>query len=177
MPRTAARGVAIFFNAARGEAAAASVGSARPPTPATGRGRHAYSESLTWRASALWFGPTPAAEAIRQCEAMRADVRESPKPEAAILRQLACLNAIVGRFAIARELIAASNATYADLGLTLYVASSEHEAVVELVAGSPAAAERSAAQRRIAHSRRWASAPSASRWPRPSTDGDPRTRS
>jgi predicted ATPase len=42
------------------------------------------------------------------------------------------------------ELIATSNATYADLGLTLYVASSEHEAVVELLAGNPAAAERSA---------------------------------
>ena len=41
-------------------------------------------------------------------------------------------------------LIATSNATYADLGLTLYVASSEHEAVVELLAGNPAAAERSA---------------------------------
>ena len=69
---------------------------------------------------------------------------KAPKSEAAILRQLACLNAIVGRFAIARELIATSNATYADLGLTLYVASSEHEAVVELLAGNPAAAERSA---------------------------------
>ena len=133
----------LFFNAARGEAAAAAWERAAAHAQRAGD-RHAYSESLTWRASALWFGPTPAAEAIRQCEAMRADVRESPESEAAILRQLACLNAIVGRFAIARELIAASNATYADLGLTLYVASSEHEAVVELVAGSPAAAERSA---------------------------------
>ena len=119
-------------------------GSARPPTR-NGQGiGMRTTRVLTWRASALWFGPTPAAEAIRQCEAMRAEVRESPESEAAILRQLACLNAIVGRFAIARELIAASNATYADLGLTLYVASSEHEAVVELVAGNPAAAERSA---------------------------------
>src|SRR4029079_21587 len=51
---------------------------------------------------------------------------------------------IVGRFALARELIATSNATYADLGLTLYVASSEHEAGLELLAGNPAGAERSA---------------------------------
>jgi predicted ATPase len=92
----------------------------------------------------LWFGPTPAVEGIRRCEAMRAEVRESRESEAAILRQLACLNAVVGRFALARELIATSNATYADLGLTLYVASSEHEAVVELLAGNPAAAEKSA---------------------------------
>jgi hypothetical protein len=92
----------------------------------------------------LRFGPTSAAEAMRQCEAMRAEVRESPESEAAIFRQLACLDAIVGRFAIARELIATSNAAYADLGLSLYVASPEHEAVLELVAGNPAAAERSA---------------------------------
>lgn len=105
---------------------------------------HEYYEILTWIASSLWFGPTPAAEGIRRCEAMRAEVGESLESEAAILRQLACLNAVVGRFAIARELIAASNATYADLGLTLYVASSEHEAVVERLAGNPAAAERSA---------------------------------
>jgi predicted ATPase len=133
----------LFFNAARGEAAAAAWERAAAHAQRAGD-RHAYYESLTWRASALWFGPTPAAEAIHQCEAMRAEVRESPESEAAILRQLACLNAIDGRFAIARELIAASNATYADLGLTLYVASSEHEAVVELVAGNPTAAERSA---------------------------------
>ncbi|TGQ50415.1 hypothetical protein EN855_036335, partial [Mesorhizobium sp. M1C.F.Ca.ET.212.01.1.1] len=69
---------------------------------------------------------------------------ESPESEGVILRQLACLNAIVGRFALARELIATSNATYADLGLTLFLAGSEHEAVVELLAGNPAAAERSA---------------------------------
>jgi predicted ATPase/class 3 adenylate cyclase len=133
----------VFFNAARGEAAAAAWERAAAHAQRAGD-RHAYHEILTWRASALWFGPTPAVEAIRQCEAMRAEVRESPESEAAILRQLACLNAIDGRFAIARELIAVSNATYADLGLTLYVASSEHEAVIELVAGNPAAAERSA---------------------------------
>ena len=133
----------VFFNAARGEAAAAAWERAAAHAQRAGD-RHAYYEILTWRASSLWFGPTPAAEAIRQCEAMRAEVRESPESEAAILRQLACLHAIVGRFAVARELIATSNAAYADLGLTLYVASSEHEAVVELIAGNPAGAERSA---------------------------------
>jgi predicted ATPase len=106
--------------------------------------RHEFYESLRWIASMLWFGPTPAVEGIRRCEAMRAEVRESPESEAVILRQLACLNAIVGRFAVARELIATSNATYADLGLTLFLAGSEHEAVVELLAGNPAAAEKSA---------------------------------
>jgi predicted ATPase len=133
----------VLLNDARAEAAAAAWERAAAHARRAGD-RHEYYEILRWIASMLWFGPTPAAEGIRRCEAMREDVRESPESEAAILRQLACLNAIVGRFALARELIATSNATYADLGLTLYLASSEHEAVVELLAGNPAAAERSA---------------------------------
>ena len=106
--------------------------------------RHAHNEILDLARLLALVRADPGSRGIRQCEAMRAEVRESPESEAAILRQLACLNAIVGRFTIARELIATSNAIYADLGLRLYVASSEHEAVVELVAGSPAAAEKSA---------------------------------
>ena len=133
----------LSLNEARAEAAAAAWERAAAHARRAGD-RHEYYEILTWIASSLWFGPTPADEGIRRCEAMREEVRESPESEAAILRQLACLNAIVGRFALARELIATSNATYADLGLTLYVASSEHEAVVELLAGNPAAAEKSA---------------------------------
>jgi predicted ATPase len=131
------------FNECRAESAAAAWERAAVHAQRAGD-RHEYYEILTWIASMLWFGPTPAGEGIRRCEAMLAEVRESRESEAAILRQLACLNAVVGRFALARELIATSNATYADLGLTLYVASSEHEAVVELLAGNPAAAERSA---------------------------------
>nr|WP_280954636.1 AAA family ATPase [Phyllobacterium sophorae] len=133
----------LHFNGARGEAAAEAWERAASHARRASD-LHEYHEILTWIASSLWFGPTPAPEGIRRCEAMRAEVRESPESEAAILRQLACLNAIAGRFADARALIATSNATYADLGLTLYVASSEHEAVVELMAGNAAAAEKSA---------------------------------
>jgi predicted ATPase len=132
----------LFWNKARAEAAAAAWERAAAHARRAGD-RHGYYESLTWIASSLWFGPTPAAEGIRRCEAMRAEVRESPEPEAAILRELASLNAIVGRFAVARELLATSNATYADLGLTLQVALSDHAAVVEVLAGNPAAAETS----------------------------------
>ena len=133
----------LLFNGARGEAAAAAWERAATHAQRAGD-QHEYCEILTWVASSLWFGPTAAAEGIRRCEAMRAEVGESLESEAAILRQLACLNAIAGHFPIARRLIATSNAIYADLGLTLYVASSEHEAVVELLAGNPAAAEESA---------------------------------
>jgi predicted ATPase/class 3 adenylate cyclase len=133
----------LFWNEAHAAAAAAAWERAAAHARRAGDW-HEYHEILTWIASSLWFGPTPADEGIRRCEAMREEVRESPESEAAILRQLACLNAIVGRFALARELLATSNATYADLGLTLYVASSDHQAVVELLAGNPGAAEKSA---------------------------------
>jgi predicted ATPase/class 3 adenylate cyclase len=103
--------------------------------------RHLHNETLTWIASSLWFGPTPASEGIRRCEAMREEVRESPESDAAILRHLGGLHAMVGRFDLARQLLATSNAVYADLGLTLNAASSQNEAVIELLAGSPAAAE------------------------------------
>ncbi len=132
----------LFWNDARAAAAARAWESAAAHAQRAGD-RHEQYEILTWIASSLWFGPTPAEEGIRRCEAMHEEVRESRQSQAAILRQLACLNAIVGRFALARELLAKSNAAYADLGLTLYVASSDHEAVVELLAGNPAAAEKS----------------------------------
>ena len=74
---------------------------------------------------------------------MREAVRESPDSEAAILRHLAGLQAMVGRFDLARQLLATSNAIYADLGRTLNAASAQNEAVVELLAGNPAAAEES----------------------------------
>ncbi|UVK41274.1 AAA family ATPase [Mesorhizobium sp. AR10] len=133
----------LFWNEARAVPAAAAWERAAAHARRAGD-RHKYYETLTWIASSLWFGPTPADEGIRRCEAMREEVRESPESQAAILRQLACLNATVGRFTLARELLVTSNATYADLGLTLYVASSDHEAVVELLAGDPGAAEKSA---------------------------------
>jgi predicted ATPase len=103
--------------------------------------RHLHNEILTWIASSLWFGPTPASEGIRRCEAMREEVRESPESDAAILRHLGGLHAMVGRFDLARQLLATSNAVYADLGLTLNAATSQNEAVIELLAGNPAAAE------------------------------------
>jgi predicted ATPase/class 3 adenylate cyclase len=134
----------FFWNEARAEAAAKAWERAAAHARRVGD-RREYCENLAWIASSLWSGPTPASEGIQRCEAMREEVRESPESEASILRELACLNAIAGRFAVARELLAMSNAIYADLGLTLLVASSEqHVAIVELLAGNPAAAEKSA---------------------------------
>ena len=130
----------LYWNEARAEAAAEAWGRAAMHARLAGD-RHAHDEILAWIASSLWFGPTPADEGIRRCEAMREEVRESPESEAAILRHLGGLYAMVGRFDLARQLLATSNATYAELGFELDAAMSQNEAVIELLAGNPAAAE------------------------------------
>jgi predicted ATPase/class 3 adenylate cyclase len=132
----------LYWNEARAEAAAEAWERAAVHARVAGD-RHLYNEILTWIASSLWFGPTPVEEGIRRCQEMRDEVRESPESEAAILRHLGGLHAMEGCFELARQLLATSNAVYADLGLTLNAATSQNEAVVELLAGNPAAAEES----------------------------------
>jgi tetratricopeptide (TPR) repeat protein len=132
----------VYWNEARAQAAAAAWERAAEHARAAGD-RHAHHDILGWIASSLWFGPTPADDGIQRCEAMREAVRDSPDSEAAILRHLAGLHAMVGRFDLARQLLGTSNAIYADLGLTLDAASSHNEAAVELLAGNPAVAEAS----------------------------------
>lgn len=130
------------WNEARAEAAAEAWESAAAHARLASD-RHLYNEILTWIASSLCCGPTRASEGIHRCELMREEVRDSQEPEAAILRHLGNLHAMTGKFDLARRLLAMSNAAYADLGLTLNAATSQSEALVELLAGNPAAAEES----------------------------------
>jgi ATP/maltotriose-dependent transcriptional regulator MalT len=98
-------------------------------------------EILGWRATASVFGPTPIDEAIRRCTSIREQIRASPIAGAVALRPLGLLFALRGEFDEARRLIRASNETLDDLGRMQSVVS-HHEAVVELLAGAPATAER-----------------------------------
>jgi predicted ATPase/class 3 adenylate cyclase/DNA-binding SARP family transcriptional activator len=98
-------------------------------------------ELLTWVASSLCFGPTPVDEAITICEQIRAEVSTDAAAEAAMLHPLALLHAMGGRFALARELLATSRALRADIDPTLNLAVSHPRAIVEMMAGDPAAAE------------------------------------
>ena len=103
---------------------------------------HERIETLLWIASAMFFGPAPASEGIRRCEAIRTEVEGNLPAVADVLQPLAGLHAMQGRFAAARELLAASEAAFEDLGLTLSSAVSHQAAMVELLAGDPVAAER-----------------------------------
>jgi len=130
------------WNEARAEAAAQAWESAAKHARLAGD-RYLYNDFLTWIGSSLCCGPIPASEGIRRCELMRMEVRDSPESEAAILGHLGNLHAMTGKLDLARQLVAMSNATYANLGLTLNSAMSQSEAIVELLAGNPAAAEES----------------------------------
>jgi predicted ATPase len=132
----------LYWNEARAEAAEEAWKRAAVHARLAGD-QHVYNEILAWIASALWFGPTPANNGIRRCKAMLKKVRDSPESEAAILRHLGGLYGMVGQFELARHLLATSNAAYAELGFKLDAAMSQNEAVVELLAGNPAAAEES----------------------------------
>ena len=95
---------------------------------------------LCWRASAAVFGPTPVPEAIRRCEEIRERVRGSLVALSVVLHPLAALHAMQGDFDRARRLVREGNAILGELG-RLQSAVSHHEALVELLAGEPAAAE------------------------------------
>jgi predicted ATPase/class 3 adenylate cyclase len=101
------------------------------------------SEILCWVGSSLLFGPVPVSEGIRRCERMRAELAGNLASEAEMLRSIAGLHAMEGRFDLARSLLANSDHILEELGQTLNSAISHAVAIVELLAGDPAAAERS----------------------------------
>jgi predicted ATPase/DNA-binding SARP family transcriptional activator len=97
-------------------------------------------EILCWRASAAVFGPAPVADAIRRCTEIRERVHTSPVAVAVTLHPLGLLHAMNGDFDQARRLIRQGNQILDELD-RLHSAVSHHEAMVEMLAGQPAAAE------------------------------------
>jgi len=126
---------------ARAEAAAAAWEEAAEHARRGGL-EHERIDLFGWLASSLFFGPTPAVTAIERCEAIRAEVGDNLVAVATVLEPLAGLHAMEGRFDEARALLETSDATFDELGLSLNSAVSHHAAVVEMLAGDPAAAER-----------------------------------
>ena len=126
----------LHWNRARREAAAAAWERAAEHARRAGN-RHEHDEILSWIASSLWFGPTPTDEGIRRCEQMRDQFGRAPRP-----RRRSCGTSRVSMpwsavSHAARDLLATSNATYADLGLSLNAATSQNEAGRRTVAGQP----------------------------------------
>jgi DNA-binding SARP family transcriptional activator/tetratricopeptide (TPR) repeat protein len=97
-------------------------------------------EILGWRASAAVWGPAPVSQAIARCTAIRDQVRASPVAVAVTLHPLGLLHAMDGDFDQARRLVRQGNEILDEFD-RLHSAVSHHEALVELLAGQPAAAE------------------------------------
>jgi class 3 adenylate cyclase/tetratricopeptide (TPR) repeat protein len=98
-------------------------------------------EILDWRASAAVVGPTPVGEGIQLCLEIRDQVRSSPVALAETLHPLGALHAMRGEFDEARALVAQGNAILEEVGRLYSAAISHHEAIVEMLAGSPDLAE------------------------------------
>jgi tetratricopeptide (TPR) repeat protein len=100
-------------------------------------------QSLNLLLGAVFFGPLPVPEGIRRCQEIVARTAEQPRILSSGLRALAGLRAMEGSFDEARTLVALCGAILADLGLKVTAASlSETAAIIEMLAGDPAAAER-----------------------------------
>ncbi|HEV8602009.1 MAG TPA: BTAD domain-containing putative transcriptional regulator [Gaiellaceae bacterium] len=73
--------------------------------------------------AALYFGPTPAAEAIRRCEELLEDAVSDRACEANLLVFMGGLEAMRGEFDQARELVAGARSTFEEIGLTAAIAN------------------------------------------------------
>jgi tetratricopeptide (TPR) repeat protein len=98
-------------------------------------------DSLLWLASAALFGPCPAREGVVRCREVLSQMPGGVIAQTLLLFPLAGLRAMLGELNEARTTLAEAKATLADVGVTLS-ANSHPEALVEMLADDPAAAER-----------------------------------
>jgi tetratricopeptide (TPR) repeat protein len=101
------------------------------------------SSCLGQLASALYLGPTPAVEAIAECDALLAQVQDFAG-EASVRARLGGLEAMRGRFELAYALLCESRELFDELGQTSELARicGPTEAAVHVLAGRTEAAER-----------------------------------
>ena len=97
-------------------------------------------EILGWRASEALFGPTPVPAAIARCRQICDQVQGSPVALARTFRPTAALHAMAGDFDEADRLIRAADKILGELG-GLESAVAQQEAMVDMLAGRPEAAE------------------------------------
>ena len=100
-------------------------------------------ESLQYVLQSILVGPMPVDEALRRFAELRPRAQSNRVLEMHFLRLLPRLEAMRGRFRVARDLVAQAKALAEELGLEIVLARIAVEAgSVELLAGDAAAAER-----------------------------------
>jgi class 3 adenylate cyclase/tetratricopeptide (TPR) repeat protein len=94
-------------------------------------------------ARASLLGPRPVPDALRVCARIRAEAPNDRALEGIVCAIEGALNARLGRFDEAHELVGRGEDIFRDLGLSLHLAGlHQYSAVIELLAGDPVAAER-----------------------------------
>jgi class 3 adenylate cyclase/tetratricopeptide (TPR) repeat protein len=101
-------------------------------------------ESLSWVPICVWAGPTPADEALRRCGTVIERARGDKKAVSTALFVQAELEAGLGEFDVAQELLARARALLEELALTVWIAGplTQFAGWIELWRGDPAGAER-----------------------------------
>jgi predicted ATPase/class 3 adenylate cyclase len=98
-------------------------------------------ESMGWLMVSAVFGPLPADEGIARCEHFFEAAGDDQAIRAFSRVERAVLEAMRGRFTLARQLLAEGTRAVKELGLTVWAANNAQEAFyVEMLAGDPQAA-------------------------------------
>jgi len=104
--------------------------------------RRMESQAAVWLAAALWFGPTPAAEALERCRAILADDELDPLSESGVRSLIAGTLAMLGDFEAARSEADTARRIAAELSPSVRAAAfAQAHGLIEMLAGDAACAE------------------------------------
>jgi len=104
--------------------------------------RRQLTEILTWLASAALWGPTPASEGIRRCEGYLEEIGNHPIGKAVILHHMAGLYAMQDDVTAAHATLSRAKTLLDTLGPTMTAAVTQPAALIAMLAGDPATAEK-----------------------------------
>ena len=104
--------------------------------------RRQLTEILGWLASAALWGPTPASEGIRRCAGYLDEIGNHPSGRAVILLHLAGLYAMQDDVTAAHATLSRAKALVDTLGPTMMAAVTQPAALIAMLAGDPATAEK-----------------------------------
>jgi predicted ATPase len=104
--------------------------------------RRQLADIFSWLASAALWGPTPAPEGIQRCKDYLDEIGNHPIGRAEILLNLAGLYAMQDEFATAEATIDTAKSLLETLGPTMTAAIIQQAALIAMLAGDPATAEK-----------------------------------
>src|SRR5215813_9428142 len=104
--------------------------------------RRQLADILAWLASAALWGPTPAPEGIKRCQEYLDEIGNHPIGKAEILLHLAGLYAMQDDFATAHTTLNSAKGLLDTLGPTMTAAIIQPAALIAMLAGDPATAEK-----------------------------------